>query len=150
MNKLPFLSLIILTFFITTISKAQTIPAPTNIEVYMQKAETDTTNLYADTLFKANTNQIGKMVIVLEDTFNISKIYVNIKSSANSTTTLFTKTFIYSQSGNFSDGTSLNRVQNVLYIGLGSFMGLNTWYGESKLESPTGYQTQTVIYDNTN
>lgn len=149
MNKLTLITCFLLSICINKLS-AQSIPAPTSMEVYMQKAESDTTNLYADTLFQANTKQFGKMVIVLADTFNINKIYVKIKSSSNSSGDLFNKAFTYTQSGVFSDGTSFERVLNVLYIGLGNFTGLNSFYGEAKLESSTGYQTLPATYSNTN
>ncbi len=149
MNKLILITCFLLSICINKLS-AQSIPAPTSMEVYMQKAESDTTNLYADTLFQANTKQFGKMIVVLEDTFNISKIYVKIKTSSGAATDLFNKTFLYSQSGVFADGTSFERILNVLYIGLGNFTGLNSFFGEAKLESTTGYQTLPATYSNTN
>lgn len=149
MNKLTLIICFLLSILINKLS-AQSIPGPASMEVYMQKAESDTTNLYADTLFQANTKQIGKMVIVLSDTFNINKIHIKIKSSSSSSTDLFNKIFLYSQSGVFSDGTSFERISNVLYIGLGNFTGLNSFFGEAKLESLSGYQTLPVTYSNTN
>lgn len=145
-------SFLTVSFFlvISLAAKAQSIPPPSSMEVYMQKAESDTTNLYADTLFQANTKQMGKMVIVLEDTFNISKIYVKLKTDAAASSSLFSKTFNYDQGGVFSDGTSYERILNVVYIGIGNFTGLNSFYGEAKLESPTGYQTLPATYSNTN
>lgn len=150
MNKLILIICSLFTILSSNQIKAQSIPAPTSMEVYMQKAESDTTNLYADTLFQANTKQFGKMIVVLEDTFNISKIYVKIKTSSGAATDLFNKTFLYSQSGVFADGTSFERILNVLYIGLGNFTGLNSFFGEVKLESTTGYQTLPATYSNTN
>jgi hypothetical protein len=129
-------------------SKAQTIPSPVFMEVYMQKSKLDTTNLYKDTLFQINTQVIGKMVVKLADTINVQKIHVLIKSSQSSQTALFSKTFLYDQQGTFTDSTSYNRKAKILYFNIGTFIGLNSFYGEVKLESPSGYQTAPLMFIN--
>jgi hypothetical protein len=125
----------------------QTIPVPRAMEVYLQVLPSDTTNLFGDSIFSPNTQVKAKMVIILRDTINISSLNITVGSSANSTN-LFQKNFTFDLVGLFNDGTSYERNGLIIYLGLGNFTGLNTFYSSIRLQSPSGYITSPIMYNN--
>lgn len=128
--------------------KAQTISLiPARMEVFMELNEADPSGTVNDTLFAANALVKGRMVIVLQDSSDISKIYVKLGNTTGASD-LLTKTFNFDQAGTFADGTSYKREGLVIYLGLGTFTGLNIYYGEAKLEDANGISGTPVTYNN--
>jgi hypothetical protein len=125
------LLLLLVSSFVTS---AQTPSAPKAIQIIMRVDPSDTTMHKGDLNFKANTKVIGTAVIALKDTVNIYKVHLKV-GTTDSTGNLLTKSFLFSQCGDFIDGTSFYKKGNALYIGLGMFTGINLYFGEVKLES---------------
>lgn len=128
---------------------SQTIDPPESIEIIMQVASNDNTMLPGDTLFKSNTNLIGKAIIVLSDTIGISKIHIKL-GGFDGSGNLLNKFFLYNQQGSFNDGTTYFRKGKILTIGLGNFVGINTYYSEVRLEDLSGAFTPLIKYSNVN
>ncbi len=149
MNKNIFI-LTALTAVLTLSNKlnAQTISLiPARMEVFMELNEASGAGTVNDTLFAANAQVKGRMVIVLQDSSDISKIYVKLGNTAGSSD-LLTRTFNFDQSGTFADGTSYKREGLIIYLGLGTFTGLNVYYGEARLEDANGVSGTSVTYNN--
>ena len=128
--------------------KAQTISlSPERMEVFMELNESNTSGTVNDTLFASNAQVKGRMVIVLQDSTDISKIYVKLGNTTGASN-LLSKIFNFDQAGNFTDGTSYKREGLIIYIGLGNFTGLNVYYGEAKLEDANGVSGTPVTYNN--
>lgn len=128
-------------------SIAQDVMPPTDFQVYMEVAPTDTTNLFGDSLFSPNTQLTGTVVLVLQDTSNIKNINVSI-GAASGGSNLFQKTFVFDNAGSFSDGTSYKRQGLVVYLGVGAYTGLNSYSAQVTLQDNSGYSTPVVSFSN--
>jgi hypothetical protein len=58
---------------------------------------------------------------------------------------LLNKTFMFDVSGTLSDGTSYSRVGNVVYLTLGTYVGLQNGFAEVKLEDTYARLTDPVV-----
>lgn len=114
------------------------------MEVYMKVAVGDTTNLFGDTLFHSHTRLNGSMIIVLNDTSDISTLHVKLGTSQGGSD-LLQKDFQYDVSGVFTDGTSYSRDYKTIRLGLGEFTGLNHYYAELQMEDGSS-QSGPVYY----
>ncbi len=145
MNRIAY-SLILILLFINFKSLAQghfpvismeimTVPVDGFITSTGQPDISDTT------LFKV------EMKIILYDTLNISNFRVELKTDASNSVNLITKTFNFTQAGNFADGTSFRRNGYEVIIGLGDFLGIFNPYALLVVETTTGVISDPIIYN---
>lgn len=144
MKKLLILVLVFF-LFLHSNGNAQTIQPPQKMEVWLTVAPSDTSMHIGDTLFKANTHLMAKMVVRLNDTVNIKKVHVKL-GTADGASDIFQYDFTFDSLLTSNNGISYIRKGSTLYLGLGSFMGLNFFYAEVKLEDFTGTLTFPVKY----
>jgi hypothetical protein len=98
--------------------------------------------------FGATDTLMATMIVVVNDTLNLNKLYVKFGTTAGGSN-LLSKTFVFNQVGNFNDGTAYERKGNIIYLTLGqNFMGLNTFYAEVKLENNSLQQGTPFVYTN--
>ena len=129
--------LLIYLSFTMHLCSAQTAPtAPKRVDVYMQLQENDTTMHRGDKQFHENTQLTATMYILLADSSAITGFHVKL-GIADGYSDLFEKEFNNVQ-GTFIDGTSFTQKGNKIYIGLGNYIGINTFYGEVYLINDYG------------
>ena len=87
----------------------------------------------------------GTFVIALQDTSTISKIHVKLGSSEGGSN-FFTKDYDFNPAGEYQDGTSLRKEDLKLYIGIGTYTGLNHFYAEAVIEDTSGTLSQPLRY----
>ncbi|MFI5219199.1 MAG: hypothetical protein ACHQNT_06890 [Bacteroidia bacterium] len=128
---------------------SQSPPPPSSMEVFMEVAPNDTNNLqnYNDSVFFNLTQLKSTMALLLEDTTNVINIHVKLGTTLGSSD-LLNKIFVFDQSGIFMDGTSYKRENEVIYLGLGNFIGINTYYAEAKLEYANAVFSQSIYFNN--
>ncbi len=124
-------------------ASAQDILPAKRIDLMMEVAPNDVSLTSTDTTFSSTTSVITKVIIVLQDTANLSKIHVKLGSTSGANN-LLAKDFIYTTPGTYSDGTSYARSGNVLYLNLGTRLGLQNCFAEIKLEDTFGRITAPV------
>lgn len=142
MNRNNLLLAFMLTLFFQV--KSQIILPANRIDMILEASPSSTTIPSSDSTFSANTPVTTKLVIVLQDTVHLSKIYVKFGSSS-SNYNLLNKTFMFDVSGTLSDGTSYNRIGNVVYLTLGTYVGLQNGFAEVKLEDAYARLTDPVV-----
>lgn len=141
MNRINLLLALTLTLFLQV--KSQDILPAERMDMIMEVAANDTTIAANDTTFSSNTSIVTKVIVALQDTVHLSKIHVKLGTTNNSSN-LLNKYFSFGTSGNYPDGTSYIRVGNVVYLNLGTRMGLQNCYAEIKLEDTLGRFTDPV------
>lgn len=114
------------------------------LTVYMEISSSSGAS-FSDTLIAADQSVNGTMVIEITNAANISKIHVKM-GSTDGGNDLFARVFDFDVSNNLSSGTSYRREGNVIYLGIGSFTGLNHFFAEAKLEDAQGTIGNTIKY----
>jgi len=125
---------------------AQTVLPPSRMEVYMQQAGTDSVIVFGDTVFSSQAILMGTVFIKLQDTLNLSKIHVKLGTTSGGSD-LFSKDFSFDVSGNFSDSTSYTRNGLNVLLGIGQFIGLNSYYAEVRLEDTSQNLSDPIYYN---
>lgn len=114
----------------------------------MQQSGNDSTIVFGDTVFSSQAILMGSVFVKLQDTLNVSKIHVKLGTTQGGNN-LFSKDFLFDVSGNLSDGTSYVRNGLNVLLGIGQFVGLNSYYAEVRLED-TSQNLSDAIYYNQN
>ncbi len=127
-------------------TNTQTVLPPSRMEVYMQLASNDSTVVFNDTSFTSQNILQGTVFIKLQDTLSLAKIHVKLGTTQGGSD-LFSKDFLYDDSGNFTDGTSYSRNGLNILLGIGQFTGLNSYYAEVKLEDTSQNLSDPVYYN---
>jgi hypothetical protein len=144
-NMIKQISLVSILFMCSLFkTNAQVILPADRIDMILEASPSSTTIPSSDSTFSANTPVTTKLIIVLQDTVHLSKIYVKFGLSS-SNYNLLNKTFMFDVSGTLSDGTSYSRVGNVVYLTLGTYVGLQNGFAEVKLEDTYARLTDPVV-----
>ncbi len=125
--------LILLFSFALLKTKAQNILPAQRIDMLLEATTTTTQTPSNDSTFASNAQVATKLIIVLQDTVHLSKIHVKVGTTATNYN-LITKQFTFGTTGTFADGTSYTRTGNVVYLTLGTYLGLQNAFAEIKLE----------------
>jgi hypothetical protein len=141
MSRIYLLVAFMLTLFFQ--AKSQNILPAERMDLIMEVAPNDSTVSANDTTFSSNTQVVTKVIIILQDTVHLSKIHVKLGSSNNSFN-LLNKYFSFDALGDFSDGTNYTRVGSIVYLNLGTRLGLQNCFAEIKLEDTIGRFTEPV------
>ena len=149
MKRLFILLSLVLGFFVSQKTIAQTLLPPSDFEVLMAVAPGDSSNVFGDTLFSSNTRLVGTMVVTLQDTTSVQSINVSMGDTIGGSN-LFQKTFLFDNSGIFSDGTSYSRIGLNVYLGIGNYVGLNNFYSQVVLKDSSGNSSVAVFYSPNN
>ena len=127
---------------------AQTVMPPARMEIYMQLSNSDSTIVFDNKLFSSQSILLGTVFIKLQDSLGLAKIHVKLGTTSGGND-IFSKTFLFDVTGNFSDGTSYLRNGLKVLLGIGQFVGLNNYYSEVRLED-TSQNLSPPIYYNKN
>jgi hypothetical protein len=127
---------------------AQTVSPPSRMEIYTHRASNDSIIVFNDTLFSSQSTLIATVFLKLQDTLNLAKIHVKL-GTAPGGSDIFSKDFLFDVEGSFSDNTSYWRGGFKVLLGIGQFIGLNSYYSEVQLED-TSENLSDVIHYNLN
>jgi hypothetical protein len=131
MTRYIFLLAFLLTLFYQV--KSQNILSAERMDMILEAAPNDNSLSSNDTTFATNTHVVSKLIIVLQDTVHLSKIHVKL-GTTNNNYNLLNKYFSFDVNGTLADGTSYQRLGNVVYLTLGTYTGLQNAFAEVKLE----------------
>lgn len=120
--------------------------AQTSLHVYMEIIGGSMN--FSDSVISSSQPLEGKMVIEVSDTTTISKIHVKM-GTTDGGNDLFSQTYIFDVTDSLSlpSGTSYLREGKVIYLGIGSYTGLNHFFAEAKLEDSLGTIGPAIKYE---
>lgn len=137
----------VLIFFILlgikTISYSQITSTISDLSVLMEIVQGS--NNFQDTVISSSESVKGTMVIEVDDVSTISKIQVKM-GSTDGGNEFFSETFDFDATENLPSGISYKREGKVIYLGIGTFTGLNHFFAEAKLEDAQGALSAPVKY----
>lgn len=125
---------------------AQTVLPPSRMEVYMQLSNNDSSIVFDDTLFSSHSILDGTVYIKLQDTLNLSIIHVKLGTTQGGSD-IFNKDFVFDEAGDFTDNTWYLREGLDVMLGIGEFIGLNSYFSEVRLEDTSQNLSDTVYYN---
>lgn len=141
--------IILILIFVGFVAKSQitSIQDSISLKMFFFKSAADTNTTYKDTAFKASVLTQVKVRAKLLDTLNIESVLIEFGRSDTSLT-LLSKEFNYTNQGIFTDGTSYQRVKNNLTFSLGIYPALRLYQVKARIKYINGQYSSEYIFNN--